>query len=202
RPPAVPRPSVVRPACVEPAAGLSGPGPACPVPGRYRREQRGGCRGRPAARPPLRDRWVYGWTLRAADRRPPRAPRSRGGGGGARPRRSPTPVDLGVIDRSRPRTRTGERCRTGRYINGLVAPPAAVTAAPGRTTGDAGPAAGHFGRPTGCPAVCEGPGAAGPYPRSAASATRRAPPGEAVPRVRAGAPPKAGGPGTPVPPGL
>src|SRR5690606_3929278 len=80
--------------------------------------------------------------------------------------------------------------------------PAAVTAAPGRTTGDAGPAAGHFGRPTGCPAVCEGPGAAGPYPRSAASATRRAPPGEAVPRVRAGAPPKAGGPGTPVPPGL
>src|SRR5690606_15900684 len=123
RPPAVPRPSVVRPACAEPAAGLSGPGPACPVPGRYRREQRGGCRGRPAARPPLRDRWVYGWTLRAADRRPPRAPRSRGGGGGARPRRSPTPVDLGVIDRSRPRTRTGERCRTGRYINGLVAPP-------------------------------------------------------------------------------
>src|SRR5690606_15716811 len=62
----------------------------------------------------------------------------------------------------------GERSRDGRWIDGLAAPPAAVTAASGRTAGGAGPAAaGHPGRPTAYPTVSEGRRQRAPVMRAA-----------------------------------
>src|SRR5690606_34045621 len=111
-----------------PGKGRAGPSGGRPAPG-TRRSARPRTGASSASRPGrLRGRRACVRSPGVPGRRPPRTrsparPWGRGGRGRRPAGRSPTPVGPGVIDRTRPRTRTGERRRTGRCTDGPATPP-------------------------------------------------------------------------------